>query len=95
VAKTNKDTVKTFIDSSSIAEIVKLSPRIICSRSKMGLLELSSLAEGGSVEIIPLEDRELDLEVGGRIIARGRLMKEKGTEFFQITELVEGDDGGS
>lgn len=92
--KDERDPFDRFIDSSPIAQTVRLTPRIVVERSKMTLKEIDECAEKGKMLVPGITGRELDLEVGGQLIGRGKIITEKGKLFFELSKIIEGGEDG-
>jgi flagellar motor switch/type III secretory pathway protein FliN len=92
--KDRKDPFDRFLDSSPIAGTVRLTPRIVVERSKMSLKEIDECAEHGTKPVPRITGRELDLEVGGQLFGRGKIVTEEGKLFFELSEIIEGGKDG-
>ena len=76
-----------FIKSSMIAERVKPEGRIVIHRTELTpakLLEMHREGEYGSVE---KKDIICQLEVGGKILAEGKIIRKGGMHYFKVKEV--------
>jgi hypothetical protein len=70
------------MDKSNILERVTLPTRIIVSRSQLSAAELAGIAQKG--ELTPAGEDTCELEAGGQILARGRIVRRRGRYFFKV-----------
>jgi len=78
-----------FFSESAIAEKIRLESRIVLQRTKLSpgdLVEISKKKEYGPV---PQDERLCELEVGGLVLAKGRIVKKRGEYYFKVTEMPE------
>jgi hypothetical protein len=83
------DNVKKFLEESPIASQVTLPTTVIVHRQK-----LSPSAVGGIIEqaaYTPSGDDVCELEVGGKLIARGRIVRRRGAGWFKVIEMAKGE----
>lgn len=92
--KDKKDRFDRFIDSSPIAGTVRLTPHIVVERRKMSLKEIDECAERGTMQVPDITGGMLDLEVGGQLFGRGKIVAEEGKLFFELSEITKGEGDG-
>jgi flagellar motor switch/type III secretory pathway protein FliN len=81
-------TLKVFLESSPVAERVQVTPRVILRRTEMKAADLRAQLEGGAISLEQLGEEVCDLEVGGQVLARGRLVREQGKCWLRLTEVL-------
>ncbi len=82
------DDFRRFLEESPIASEVRLPTRVILRRLRLSPGAIPDMAEGGS--FVPEGGECCELEAGGRVIARGRLLRRRGESYFKVTEVGEG-----
>lgn len=75
-----------FLNESSIARRVRAPARVVLRRFTSTGRELDAGLNGGSIEVEC--EPACDLVVGGRIVARGKLVEENGRQMFCATEVI-------
>jgi len=66
---------------------VILPTRIIVNRVELTPTALAQVLQSG--EISPGGSPVCELEAGGQVLARGRVVKRRGTYWFEVTECAE------
>ena len=82
--------LKQFLEESPIAERVSLPTHIIVHQQKLSYMAAKGIMESAS--FAPSDGKVCELEVGGRRIARGRIVRRVGGFFFKVEEMEKGDD---
>jgi hypothetical protein len=77
---------KDRIRDDSIAGRVKLPTRVVIHRSTMSPSRLGELRSRGEYGPIPADQRVCELEVGGQILARGRIVRRGRRRYFKVLE---------
>ena len=80
--------LQVFLESSPIAERVHVTPRVILRRTEKKVADLQAQLEGGTVRLEDLGGEVCELEVGGQVLAKGRLVRRKGKCWFCMTEVL-------
>ena len=60
----------------------------------MSLKEIDECTERGTMPVPGITGRELDLEVGGQLFGRGKIVAEEGKLFFELSEITKGEGDG-
>jgi hypothetical protein len=76
--------VKVFLEDSPIAENVRLESRVIIHRNVLSPRDLVKIK--GKEEYIASGDEVCELEVGGQILAKGKIVRKRGEYFFKMLE---------
>jgi hypothetical protein len=76
-----------FLEESVIAERVKVPTRIVVYRSAMDPGSLEDIRESGV--FAPKDPETCELEAGGQVLARGKIVKKGGEFFFKVMEMEE------
>jgi hypothetical protein len=83
------DDIKKFLEESPIAAAVTLPTAVIVHRQKLSPSAVSGIIERGTYE--PSGEDVCELEAGGRLIARGKLVRKRGQSFFKVLEMEKGE----
>ncbi|MCK4541993.1 MAG: hypothetical protein KAU17_07155 [Spirochaetales bacterium] len=75
--------IKVFLEDSPIAEKVRLESRVITHRRVLSPRDLVNKSDG---EYIASSDEVCELEVGGQILAKGKIVRKRGVYFFKVLE---------
>jgi flagellar motor switch/type III secretory pathway protein FliN len=67
---------------------VKLPTSVILERRSLGPGDLARLQTSADLAIDDPWRRELELEVGGAVVARGRLVRRGGRTWFKVTAVA-------
>ena len=71
----------------SILERVVLPTRIIVARTTLSTAALSAIIQKG--ELAPASGETCELEAGGQVLARGKIVKRRGEYYFKVRETGE------
>ena len=66
----------------SLLERLKLSTRIIVNRTELSPASLEEIVRAG--ELAPAGGDTCELEAGGQVLARGKIVKRRGSFFFKV-----------
>ena len=80
--------VKRFLETSPLAARVKLPTRIIVHRGGNSPEALAGVIRAGTYA--PAGGDTCELEAGGIILARGKIVKRRGEFYFKVIEKGEG-----
>lgn len=81
--------LEQFLFNSSLAEQIRLKPRIVVQRTIIKPRDLLNIRKRQQYGPIPDNERICELEVGGQVLARGKIIRRRGEYFFKILEVVE------
>ena len=81
--------VRKFLEESPIAPAVSLPSVVIVHRQKLSPAAVGEIM--GSRVFAPSGEEACELEVGGRLVARGRLIRKRGRTYFKVFETAKGD----
>ena len=83
------ETFARFLQESPIARTVALQGRVVVHSMSLTLKELSTFL---SQKVSSIGGRRglYDLEVGGQMIARGRIVKKRDGYYFKVTKTLQG-----
>ena len=82
------DQLADFFEKSPIAERITLPTRIILHRLELSPDTAAAAMEAGALEP-PVEGQCCELEVGGQLIARGKLVRRRGAWCFRVDSTGE------
>ena len=77
-----------FLRSSPVAERVRLPARVVVQRTKFTPRELAKIRDQGSYGPVADDETVCELEAGGQVLARGRIVRRRGQWYFQIKEVL-------
>jgi hypothetical protein len=80
--------LEQFLEESPIAIRVTLPTKIIVHELKLSYAVVKGIME--SAAFAPSNGKVCELEVGGRRIARGRIVRRRGEYFFKVGEMAKG-----
>jgi flagellar motor switch/type III secretory pathway protein FliN len=80
--------LQVFLESSPIAERVHITPQVILRRTEKKVADLRAQLEGRTVRLEDLGEEVCELEIGGQMLARGRLVRKQGKCWFRLTEVL-------
>ena len=78
--------VEGFLAESPLAGRVALPTRIVIHRRRLTAAAVEEIRRRGRLDPIPEEERVCELEAGGMVVARGRLVRRRGDWYFKVTE---------
>ena len=81
--------LKQFLEESPIAARVSLPMHVIVHQQKLSYMAAKGILE--SAVFVPSDGKVCELEVGGRRIARGRIVRRWGGSYFKVEEMEKGD----
>ena len=81
------DTFEQFLKQSPMAARVVLPTLVVVGRDKLSSEALATLRTRGTYAG---GDAACDLEVGGQVVARGRVVTRRGLHYFQVREIAGG-----
>ncbi len=71
----------------SILERISLPTRIIVQRTTLSTAALSAIVQ--KEELAPVGGETCELEAGGQVLARGKIVKRRGEHYFKVLETEE------
>ena len=83
--------LKQFLDSSAIAAKVKLSPEVVVQRLLLTPGEILEIRRAGRYGPVPEKERICELEVGGQVLARGKIVRRRGEYYFKILDKIDSE----
>ena len=80
------DSLEGFLNDSQIAGRIELAPRIVVQRDSLTPRELLEIRRRGKLDPIPEEEQICELEVGGEVLARGKIVSRRGRAYFRTLQ---------
>ena len=77
-----------FLKQSSAAKRVKVRPKIVIHRNQLSPDDLVSIKKTQTYPEIPKKEEVCELEIDGKVLGRGRIIKKGGEYYFKLIELV-------
>ena len=81
-----------FLETSPIAANVDLPAKIVIQRTTLSFKELAAIMRSGKYPSTGRQQRVCELEVEGKVLARGRILRRRGSYFFEVTQLLAGGE---
>ena len=81
-----------FLEQSPVARRTRVDANVILTRTTLTAAKLVSIKERGVFTPERIDTNECELEVGGKVVARGRIVKRRGRSYLKITALVSGEE---
>jgi hypothetical protein len=88
------ETIDRFLAESALAEKIKLPARVVIKRTSLSSQDVVDIRAAGEYGPVPAGEEICELEIGGRRIATGKIVKKRGGYFFKVLELVDGMESG-
>jgi len=82
-----KQAIQSFTEKSLIARKVHLRPKIVLHRTFLSTRDIVNIRKQKSYGLIPEKEKLCELEVGGQILTKGKIIKKRGEYFFKIEKL--------
>lgn len=80
------ESLYAFLKDSPLADRVKLRSRVVVQRAFLSPREILSIQAEQKYGPVPKKQRICELEAGGRVLARGKIVKRKGEYYFKVLE---------
>ena len=82
-----KENLKSFLENSPISENIKLDSRIIINRTNLTPLDIFNIKQEKEFLTIRKDSEICELEVGGQVLATGKIISKKGKYFFKVKKV--------
>ncbi len=83
-----EEKMKLFLQNSPLAEKVKLDGKVILQRTKLSPLDIYNIQQQKQYGPIPEKEQLCELEIGGQVLANGKIVKKHGEYFFKVKKLL-------
>ena len=80
--------LQRFLDHSPLARAVELSARVVLHRPTLTPADAAAVQQQDSYGPIPDHERVCELEVDGRVVAKGRIVRGRGGAEFVCDEVT-------
>ena len=84
--------LQSFFESSPLAGKIKLPTRIVIQRTQLTPGELMQIKESGRYGPIPKREEICELEAGGSVLARGKIVRRRGETYFKVLDSSAGGE---
>ncbi len=84
--------LQSFFEKSPLARKIKLPTRVVIQRTQLTPGEMMQIKEKGEYGPIPRREQICELEAGGRVLARGKIVRRGGEYFFKVSESYGGGE---
>jgi len=84
--------IKQFLEESAAAEKVSLPTRIIVHRTRLSPKDIIRIKKSGQFGPVPKDEEVCELEVGGQVLAYGKIVQRWGNYFFKVLGLAEKEE---
>ena len=86
------DNMKQFLKTSPIAKKVKPPVHLIIHRTSLSPKDIIRIKNLGQYGPIPKDEEICELEIGGQVLAYGKIIKKGNHYFFKVTNLTENEE---
>lgn len=80
--------IMEFLETSPIAQAIRLPGCVILKRTRMSPAELLGVKTKGIFEAGVVETTTCELEVGGQVVASGRILRRGRKSYLEITRVL-------
>jgi hypothetical protein len=87
-----EDMVHRFLSESPLAEKIKLPARVVITRLELSPHDVNGIRAAGAYGPVPANGEICELEIGGRRIAQGKLIRKRGGTFFKVIRPLNGSE---
>jgi len=81
--------LQAFLDRSPLAESLALEGRVVLARESLDQEQMEERYAPGSRVVLPSLGQDCVLELGGRELARGRVVRKGRDWYFQVREEIQ------
>ncbi len=78
------------MEKKNILDRVTLPTRVIVNRSRLSPTELAAIVRKG--ELSPAGEEACELEAGGQVLARGKIVRRQRRYFFKVLATAEKEE---
>ena len=79
--------LRTFMASSGASEKVRLDGKVIIQRTKLSPADIYNIRKQKEYGPILEKEQICELQIGGQVLARGRIVKKKGECYFKVSRV--------
>ena len=80
---------KNFLVESKMAEKIKLDTKVVIQRTTLSPQDLIRIQKAGEYGPVPFKEQICELEAGGQVLAKGKIVKKRGEYYFKVIENYE------
>jgi hypothetical protein len=88
------ENIKLFLAKSPMAEKIKLPARVIVHRTRISPGDILGIKARGHYGPVYEDEEVCELEIGGQVIASGKIVKKGRHYFFKVCVLLEEEESG-
>jgi hypothetical protein len=81
--------IKDFFKNSALAEMITLKTELVFGRKTMNPRNLDKSLASGEVRFSPDDTGLIELEVNGLSVARGKIVRKWGRDYFKVMETAD------
>jgi len=82
------ESMAEFLASSSAAQRIKLPARVVLHRTVLTPREIARIKSGERTLSPDSDEAVCELEVGGQVVAKGRIVRRRGRYQFKVREVM-------
>ncbi len=86
------ESLEEFLNNSSIAEKVRITPRIVVQRMFLKPRDLVDIRKRRHYGPVSDKEKICELEAGGQVLARGKIIRRRGEYYFKVLETFEAEE---
>ena len=86
------ENINLFLRNSQVAKKIKLPVRVIVHRTQLSPKDIIRIKGEGQYGPIPKDEEVCELEIGGQVLAHGKIVKKGNSWFFKILKLADNEE---
>lgn len=79
-----EEKLQAYLENSPNSEKVKLSGKVILQRTQLTPMDIYNIKKAKQYGPIPKREQICELEIGGQILAKGKIIKKGGLCYFKV-----------
>jgi len=79
--------LRAFMESSPASDKVKLDGKVIIQRTQLSPADIYNIRRKKQYGPVLEKDQICELEMGGQVLAKGRIVKKKGECYFKVSKV--------
>lgn len=82
------DEISRFLSGSPVASNIRLPVTAVVERPELSAREIIEIRQQGEYGPVEVDGRLCEIEAGGQVIARGKVVRRRGRYFLKIVEAA-------
>jgi hypothetical protein len=80
--------ISRFLSGSPVASNIRVPVTAVLERPELSAREIIEIRKQGEYGPVEVEGRLCDIEAGGQVIARGKVVRRRGGHFLKIVQVA-------